>query len=324
MSAKGRFRGGMIIFTVLAGWLFQVTGASSGPTRFDLLDTFELAAPQVPGTRHYLLETRLLHFGLDGKPAGTETFRMKLEWIHAPSSGGAGDFFRCRKFTLQKGENREVSFPALENWSYELQRTPTGLDEKGQVFGIDHSRFVDLTDSGGNRPMPDAAYQVYNAFIDFHSFAEVFARPADGGGIQDLKKIGDRIVHASAFTEPPVNLGSLILPGSTFKNGEVILQFKGLTTQDGEACALIGFDSGESAFHMLMKPIPDIVIQAVGRSHYAGDLYLELETRWIHRVDMSETVITQVNLPAPQNKIHEVIERNLRIRTLTREEFERE
>jgi hypothetical protein len=171
--------------------------------------------------------------------------------------------------------------------------------------------------------MPDAAYQVYNAFIDFHSFTEIFAKPTDeGGGIQDLKRIGDKIVHASAFTEPPVNLGNLILPGSTFKNGEVTLEFKGLGIRDEAACALIGFESGESAFRMLMKPMPDMEIQAVGRSHYAGDLYLELDTRWVRRVDMTETVITEVTLPTSPKKINEVIERKLLIRTLTREEFE--
>ena len=55
----------------------------------------------------------------------------------------------------------------------------------------------------------DKAYYVYNAFIDFHGFCNVFAEPTTGGkGIQDLKSIGDKIVHAAAFTEPPVNLGS--------------------------------------------------------------------------------------------------------------------
>jgi hypothetical protein len=47
------------------------------------------------------------------------------------------------------------------------------------------------------------------------------ARPtAGGGGIQELRRIGQQIVHASAFTEPPLNLGSGIKKGSVFRNGE--------------------------------------------------------------------------------------------------------
>jgi hypothetical protein len=65
-------------------------------------------------------------------------------------------------------------------------------------------------------------------------------------------------------------------------------------------------------------------IQAVGRSHYSGDLYLEIETRWVRRVEMIETVITQVNIPGPPKTINEVIERRLLIHTLTRGEFEKD
>jgi hypothetical protein len=313
------------IFIVLAGFLSAVEGVSSGTTRFDLRKTFELGGPQASGVRHYLQETRLFHFGLDGKPIGTEIFRMKLEWTRASISDGTGDGFRCRSLTLQKDAGPEVTIPSLENWSYKFRRTRTGLDDKGQVFGIDHAKFQNLQDADGLVLMPATAYAAYNAFIDFHSFTEIFAKPTDeGGGIQDLKKIGDRIVHASAFTEPPVNLGNLILPGSTFKNGEVTLEFKGLGIRGGAAYALIGFDSGESAFRMLMKPMPDMEIQALGRSHYSGDLYLELDSRWVRRVDMTETVITEVTLPTSTKKINEVIERKLLIRTLTREEFEKE
>jgi hypothetical protein len=313
------------IFILLAGLLSFVEGVSSRTTRFDLRKTFELGGPQTPGIRHYLQETRLLHFGLDGKPVGTEVFRMKLEWARASVSGGTGDGFRCRKLTIQKDMGPEVTVPSLENWSYEFRRTPTGLDDKGQVFGIDHAAFQNLKDAHGLILMPATAYAIYNSFIDFHSFTDVFARPTEeGGGIQNLKRIGDRIVHASAFTEPPVNLGNLILAGSTFKNGEVTLEFKGLAVRDGVACALIGVDSGESAFRMLMRPLPDMEIQAIGRSHYSGDLYVELETRWVRRVDLIETVITQVNLPVSQNKINEIIERKLLIRALTLDEFEKD
>ncbi|MHC4203222.1 MAG: hypothetical protein ACYSTT_01115 [Planctomycetota bacterium] len=48
---------------------------------------------------------------------------------------------------------------------------------------------------------PDKAYHVYNAFIDFHGFCNIFAERVDGGAsIQYLKSISQRIVHAAAFT----------------------------------------------------------------------------------------------------------------------------
>ena len=56
------------------------------------------------------------------------------------------------------------------------------------MFGIDHAKFENLVDANG-QPLPvDKAYYVYNAFIDFHAFCNVFAEPMAGGkGIQDLK-----------------------------------------------------------------------------------------------------------------------------------------
>jgi hypothetical protein len=68
-----------------------------------------------------------------------------------------------------------------------------------------------------------------------------------------LKKIGDKIVHAAAFSEPKLNLA-----GSFFKNGEITLEFKGLSRVNGKSCALIGYDSGESSFKMVVNPIPEL------------------------------------------------------------------
>jgi hypothetical protein len=116
-------------------------------------------------------------------------------------------------------------------------------DEKGQTFGIDRGKFERVVDSTGKALPADKAFHVYNAFIDFHAFCNVFAERATAGrGVQDLKKVGDKLVHAAAFSEPPVG------PGSFFKNGEITLEFKGLSQVNGKLCALIGYDSGESSF----------------------------------------------------------------------------
>jgi len=42
-------------------------------------------------------------------------------------------------------------------------------------------------------------------------------------GIEQLKSIGDRIVHPGAFTEAPVSVTGVVRPGSVFRNGELTL-----------------------------------------------------------------------------------------------------
>jgi len=293
--------------------------------RFDLSQEYNLAKKRTDENRYYVQETKVSHFGLDGKPQGYEIYRLKLQCVPAAVSGRANDEYQCRKVTFQKMDGPAVGIPVLDDWSYYFIRTKTGLDEKGQVFGIDHARFDNLKDANDQVFSRDVAYAIYNTFIDFHGICNVFAEKTDEGkGIQDLKKIGQTIVHAAAFSEPPVNLGGIIEAGSTFKNGEITLAFKGLGFCDGVPCALIGFDSGESSFAMAMKPMPNMDIRVVGRSHYFGDFELELDTRWVRKVDMVESVITEVALPMPPNKMNQVVERRLTIHALTKEEFEKD
>ena len=208
--------------------------------------------------------------------------------------------------------------PAMAGWSYLFKNVSAGLDEKGQVFGVDHAQFEKLVDANGQALPGDKAYFVYNCFIDFHAFCDVFAAPMAGGkGIQDLKSLGQKVVHASAFTEAPVNLGSAIEKGSTFKNGEATLELKGLSLVDGAACALLGFDSGQSSFQMVMKPTPNMEVRSVGASHYQGDIHVDLATKWVRQAVMDELVVTESAVPTLPNKISTVIERHVTIRNVT-------
>ncbi len=190
------------------------------------------------------------------------------------------------------------------------------------MFGIDHSKFENLKDSTSN-PIPiDKAYHIYNAFIDFHSFCNVIAeRMAEGNGIQNLKKLGQKIIHSAAFSEPPVDLGKNILEGSSFKNGEITLEFKGISVVNDRGCALIGFDSGESSFKMIINPMPDIKVVAVGSSHCQGDIYKDLASNWVQKVTFNEIVVTEATMPMPPNKVNSVVERNVLIRNVGEGEF---
>ncbi len=293
-------------------------GQTTPPEDSLLRQTFDLGAPRSGDPQAFEMETRVLTYALDGKRVNTDVLKLQLKCTPAKAGTGEADLYTCTRFAVQFGAGPEVEVPAMAGWSYPFQSTATGIDAKGQVFGIDHAKFEKLVDANG-QPLPiDKKYFVYNTFIDFHAFCNVFAEPAEGGkGIQDLKRIGDKVVHAAAFTEAPVNLGAGIKEGSTFKNGEVTLEFKGLSVVDGAACALMTYDSGESSFQMVVTPMPNMEVRSVGSSHYKGDIHIDLATRWVRKVTMDELVVTESTVPGMANKINAVIERTTTIRNVT-------
>jgi hypothetical protein len=290
---------------------------------------FDLAGALKPQVRYYVQETQIVHIGFDGKRTGMETYTVKMRCIPAALSGKGGDEYTVGKFSIGTGEGEVETISDLAGWSYVFKVTASGKDEKGQVFGIPHSKFENLTTSRGSNLPAVASYTIYNSFIDFHAFNDVFGRPtAAGGGIQDLRAIGQKIVHSSAFTEPPVNLGSGIKAGSVFRNGEVKLVFKGITMVDEAACAVVGFDSGESTLRMIMPMGADKDIETVGGSEYLGDLYIDLGTRWVRKVTLDEFVVSETRLPAlgqeaAGHKIQDYTVRHLLMRMVGPEEFEK-
>jgi hypothetical protein len=232
--------------------------------------------------------------------------------------------YTCARFGVQTSDKTEATIPSLSGWSYVFAVNDKGIDEKGQVFGIPHAKFDNLKDSTGQVLDSDRAYAVYNAFIDFHSFCDALVTKASSGkGIQDLTRIGQRIVHASAFTEPPVNLGSNIAPGSFFKNGEVTMLFKGLGLGQAATCAIVGFDSGDSSFKMIMKPAPNVEIRTTGASHYQGDIFIDLKSKWVQKVALTELVVSETIVPGPPGKVSSVIERTMFIQNISAADFEK-
>ncbi len=289
-----------------------------------LEQTFDLDGARSAEVQYFVMTSKLINYALDGTRLGTDTMRIRLKCVPASVSGRAADEYTCTDFTIEFAGAPAVSVPALCNWTHEFGESNVGLDSKGQVFGIEHSRFENLTDANGKPISSDKSYHVYNAFIDFHAFCDVFARPmpGEGNGIDDLKHVGDRIVHAAAFSEAPVNLGSNVAEGSTFKNGEVTLALKGLSSVDGRPCAIVAYDSGASSFQMRVKPTPNMEIQTVGSSHYQGDLYVDLATQWVRKATMYELVVAETRLPMPPHKINAAIEREIVIRNVSAEEFQ--
>ena len=290
---------------------------------------FDLAGERKAEVLYFTQETRFVQLGFDGKRRGIQTYTFKVRCVPAALSGKGGDEYTVREFTIREGEGEAETIPALAGWSYVFNLTGSGKDEKGQVLGIPHARFEGLTTSSGAKLSAIASYPIYNSFIDFHSFNDVFARPvAGGGGIQDLRRIGQSVRHAAAFTEPAVDLGEGIKPGSVFRNGDVRLAFKAIGLVDGAACAVVGYDSGESTLKMIMPMGADKEIVTEGGSEYLGDLYIDLATRWVRKVTLDEFVVTETRLPATGasaagQKVPSYTVRHLLTRLVSREEFEK-
>jgi hypothetical protein len=316
---KTQLRKQFIIFVYSFSVLFPLITRSQTKESTLLKQEFNLAGERSQEIQFYVMKSECINYALNGKRLGKEIYKIYLKWVPAKIAEQEDDQMTCVKFTAQLANATEVTIPSLENWSYSLNK---GIDEKNQVFGINHDKFENLKDSNGNMFPSDKAYYVYNAFIDFHALCNIIAEPSsDGNGIQNLKKIGQKIVHSAAFSEPPTHLGKIISEGSSFKNGEITLEFKGLSMANDRECSLIGIDSGESSFKMIVKPTPKFEVVAVGSSHYKGDIYKDLASNWVQKVTFDEIVVTEATMPIPPNKVNAVVERNVMIRNVSEAEF---
>jgi hypothetical protein len=307
------------IYRVTVTLMFLVTplsflsGQQIANAKRILVQEYNLVPQHSKDTQYYEMESKLQPHAADGTPQGWDVYRLYLRCV--PSADPSrGDEYTCLKFTVQLNKSPEVSIPSLANWKYIFSLTLDARDEKGQVFGIDHGKFEKLTDEKGKMLLVGNTYHVYNAFIDFHAMGFFAEKTMAGNGVQHLKHIGDKIVHVASFSQPPVNLGTQIAEGSYFKNGEVTLAFKGLGLVNEKACALLEYDSGESSFYMLMKPMANMEITTKGSSHYWGDIYKDLTTGWIQKATLHEIVVSETIVPGQANRINSVIERSINIK----------
>jgi hypothetical protein len=275
--------------------------------------SFELAGEHSLETQRYVMESRMMAHGPDGGVVETDIYRLKLQRVPAAPAGRAADRYTCLEFTIQLGDSPELGIPSLSGWSYLFTANPAGRYENGHTLGIPHEPFGSLVDAAGKAVPPANAYHVYNAFIDFHSFTVFAERTTRAHGIQDLSRIGQRILHAASGSTAAVDLGNNVAPGSSFKNGEVTLELKGLGLVQGRPCAILSYDSGQSSFLMIMKPAPEVEVRTVGSSHYWGDIFKDLQSQWVRKATLTEMVVCETTLPGPPNKMNAVIERAITV-----------
>ena len=215
---------------------------------------YDLGGARSAETHYYLVQTEVLIRKPNGKRKSIDTFSLHLIVEPGNQSSGEADKFTCTRFTVQSEDGPEVTIPSLAGWSYEVNKQlldDRALDNHGQLYAIPEEKFKVLIDSTGKKLSFDAAYQVYSAFVYYHSFV-AYAEPIEGKGIQDLKKIGDKIVLEHSFSEDPIP-GELAAKGSVYKTGEETMEFKGLSVVDDVPCAMLGFDWGRVLFDHVHK-----------------------------------------------------------------------
>lgn len=284
-----------------------------------LTQQYNLVPQHSKDTQYFEMISKMDTHAEDGTIQAWDIYHLYLRCV--PSKDASkGDEYTCLKFTVQINKGPELMIPSLTRWQYYFSLTANAMDEKGQVFGIDHSKFENIKDEKGN-PIPAGnTYHVYNAFIDFHSMFVFCENAGAGNGVQNLKHIGDKVIHAAANSKAPVNLGSSVEDGSYFQNGEVTLLFKGLSWENEKTCSLLEYDSGQSSFFMKMKPMPNMEVVTKGSSHYWGDIYKDLAGGWFQKATLHEMVITQTDVPS-MSKISSTVERSINIKNIPPPQF---
>ncbi|MEL6328584.1 MAG: hypothetical protein AAFR38_02900 [Planctomycetota bacterium] len=225
------------------------------------------------------------------------SYRLDLDCLPSAGDGGRAVRYRCGRFSILGGDGPDSHVPSLDGWSYEFAYPSADVAPGGDVFGLPNARFVGLVDSDGEVIGPQNDFLVYNAFTDYHVLCNVYAQPLlSGPGIQDLVRVGDEIVHGTSGTEAPLGNVPGLSEGSEFVHGEVRLSWKGLSRVGERPCAIVGFETTDNHYKMVLEPAPRFFVTTEGKSRHSGDIYIDLETGWVLRADMSETVISWVDV----------------------------
>ncbi len=286
---------------------------------------YDLGGERVQETHYYFVQSELATHSSKGILKSTDVYREYL-WVEPGNrSTGEADRFTCKKFVVKRGDAPEVTIPSLNGFSYEVNKDlldVNGIDENGELYSVPEETFEGLEDSSGAQLPFEVGYQVYSAFYYYHSYTAFAESPSQGAGIQDLKRIGDRVTVEGSFTESPIP-GKIAKDSAFWKNGEITLAFNGLSVVDGRPCAVLGLDSGVCHWSMPMTYMPIMNLKTVGVSNYQADIYLDLESKWVRKLDLvlfEKTTTTMWGIPVDKS----IPVTKLSIKALTREEFDQQ
>ena len=314
---KVKFGLTLVNVIILAAVIFMVVGFEAEGGESILTQQYDLGKKRSLEPQYYYMDVEIITRASDGSRANVETYSMRLMVKPGNLSAGKTDRWTCAWFALKIGEGPEVTVPAMEGWSYDFNRG-VGIDDHGQVLGIPHAKFESLTDNKGKKLDALVGYQVYNQFVQFHAYVDGFAAPAlDGGkGIQDLKRIGDRIVFVGFPEDFPLDVGLIIKEGSIYKGGEETLEFKGLSVVDSKPCVLLGVDGGEGLYTMVIEVMPNVNANTVGGTRYFGDIYVDLASMWLKKAEITVVDVTETSIGS-KVVANTTVESHYRIRAMT-------
>jgi len=319
MNVKFRFT--LVSLIILAAVTFMAVGFEAEGEESILTRQYDLGKARSLEQQYYHMDIEIITRASDGSRANVETYSMRLMVKPGNLSAGNADRWTCAWFALKIGEGPEVTVPAMEGWSYDFNRG-VGIDDHGQVLGIPHAKFESLTDDKGKKLDALVGYQIYNQFVQFHAYVDGFAAPAleGGNGIQDLKRIGDRIVFVGFPEDLPLDVGLIIKEGSIYRGGEETLEFKGLSVVDGKPCALVGVDGGEGSYTMIIEVMPNVNANTVGGTRYFGDIYIDLASMWLRKAEITVVDVTETSMGG-QVVANTTLESHYRIRAMTEKEY---
>ena len=284
---------------------------------------FDLVGQRVLESHYYLVQSELRTYSTKGSLKSTDLYHEYLQVEPGDRTAGEADRFTCKKFTVKRGDDAEVNIPSLEGFSYDVNKDlldENGIDANGELYSVPEDIFEDMEDSTGATLPFEIGYQVYSAFYYYHSYTDYAEPPPKGQGVQNLKRIGDRVIVDGSFAETPIP-GKLAKDSAVWKNGEITLEFKGLRSIDDQPCAILGFDSGVCTWSMPMTYMPIMNLKTTGVPNYQGDIYLDLNTFWVRKLEMilSETTRTTMWGIPVENSMPRT---HLSIRILSKDEFE--
>ncbi len=276
---------------------------------------FDLSSERKRETHNFRMDTKYVHFGMNGERLGTESYLLRIKYTPNARATGDADQYTCSELQLQSNGGPHITISELSHWAYSFNLMLSGADERKPLWGIPQDKFSNLTDDAGKLLPFTLRYAIYDTFIDFHSINDAFGRPMKyGKGIQDLREIGQRVVHPASFVEATIRFGTEIKPGSTFRNGEVTLELKGVSIVDGSPCALIGYDAGESGLKMVIPVSNDQDSFSAGGSQYKGDMYIDLATHWVRKATLDEYMVIETSTPDSTSKTYQYTVRHISLR----------
>ncbi len=98
---------------------------------------FDLVGDRSRETHYYIVQSELATHSSKGVLKSTDIYREYLKVEPGDRSEGEADHFTCKKFALRRGDDPEVTIPALEGFSYDVNKDlldMNGIDENGLIW----------------------------------------------------------------------------------------------------------------------------------------------------------------------------------------------